>query len=171
MFHVEHSMNLSIVFIITTLLIFLGCKQPLPDPQQSDYIYQSIKQELAGVEAQLNQKRNQLNDFKSKLPETDIQSADIKMIRAKVDFATQEVRKLEQKLKYWKIKLLSREELVRTKYLAAFNKGEEWDNTLETENFKKSIQRLKQRLPASSTNVKSYTPENSEEHEQASEEE
>lgn len=162
MFHVEQSMNLPFFWTALIFLALIGCKNPLPDPQASDYIYQSIKQELAATESKLGEKKGQLEELKSKLPQTDIQTAEVKMIRAKVDFATQEIRKIEQRVKYWKIKLLSREELVRRKYLAAFNKGEEWDDTLETENFKKSVQRLKSRAPAASNGKPAETPKSSE---------
>ena len=126
----------------------------MPDPQASDFIYLSIKQELANSESELATKTTQLNELVSKLPETDSQKSDIKLLRAKIDVAKRDLRKLEQKIKYWKVKLLSREEIVRIRYMSAFNQGKEWDSTEETERFKKSIARIQKRAP---TNAKTQT--------------
>lgn len=134
-----------IKFLISllTVMTLLGCKRPQADPQNGDYIYQQIREELGAEEAKLNERREQYQEFLTNLKDPDIPSAKRKILQVKADRASQDVRKLEQRLKYWKLKLLSREEQVRNSYLDAFNNGSEWDNSSEeTERFKKAQKRL-----------------------------
>jgi hypothetical protein len=145
MFHVEHMKMKAKYCLFIFWVALAGCKKPTPDPQAGDVIYQSFKAELASVEARLTEKEGELNDFKNQIAQTDIESSELKVLRAKANFATHEVRKLQQGVKYWKLKLLSREEVVRTNYLAAFNRGEEWNNAEELEKFHKANERLSRR--------------------------
>lgn len=87
-------------------------------------------------------------EFIMKSKDPGLTTTDIKTARAKADVTKREIRKLEQKIKYWKLKLLSREELVRNAYLEAFNKGQEWNNKEEIEKFKKAQIWGQQRQPA-----------------------
>lgn len=137
-------------FILFSSLLYLSaCKKPLPDPHLNDEIFLGLKQELASTEALLAERKNQLKEFQDKVVQADIQSSNLKVARAKADAALQEVRKLEQKVIYWKMKLLSREEIVRNLYLESFNKGEAWNNADEAMRYKKSINRNTKRKPAS----------------------
>jgi len=135
-------------FYIFTLIIFIGCKKPIPDPHLNDYIYLNLKQELTTTESKLTDVKKEFSDYVSKSKDPSLSISDIKVARAKADFALKEIRKLEQKVKYWKLKLLSREELVRISYLSAFNKGEEWNNDDEVIRFKKAKEWGKDRKPA-----------------------
>lgn len=165
-------MNLTIVFfIILTLLV--GCKKPAPDPHLGDYIYQSLKQELSASETKYSDIKKQYDDFVAKTKDPSLSVSDLKMARAKADFALREIRKVEQKIKYWKLKLLSREELVRSSYLAAFNRGEEWNNDDEIQKFKKAQSWGKKRQPAKANEPKkeSASQPPSEGHESPPEEE
>lgn len=127
-----------LLLLLVLQLIFSGCTKPIADPQLDDYIYQSLKQDLVNAETQLSEKQTQLKDFKSNLLTADIQTSEFKLIRTKSDYATQEIRKLEQRVKYWKGKLLTREKFVRNEYLSAFNKGESWNNLEEILKYKKA---------------------------------
>lgn len=122
----------------------------MPDPHLNDYIYQSLKQELAASESRLVDIKKQYTDFINKSNDPSLSTSDVKIARAKADLASREIRKLEQKVKYWRLKLLSREEVVRGSYLKAFNKGEEWNNDEEVQRFKRAQNRGKIRSPASS---------------------
>ncbi len=126
-----------------------GCKKPLPDPHLNDEIYLGLKQELAATESLLTERKNQYKEFQEKVDQADIQSSNLKIARAKADDALREIRKLEQKIIYWKLKLLSREELVRNSYLESFNKGEDWNNSEEAQRYKKSLSRNTKRKPSS----------------------
>jgi hypothetical protein len=148
MFHVEQLMKITKLYLFIFVFVSFGCKKPLPDPQASDYIYQELKQELAAAESQLAEKQGQMKELKDKLTQSDIQSSELKMIRVKIDFAQRSIRKQEQRVRFWKARLLSREELVRRQYLTAFNKGEEWNNSDEVERYKKGKLMFRTRVPA-----------------------
>ncbi len=137
------------LILFSSLFLLSACKKPLPDPHLNDEIFLGLKQELASTEALLVERKNQLKEFQDKVIQADIQSSSLKVARAKADAALQEVRKLEQNVIYWKMKLLSREEIVRNLYLESFNKGEVWNNADETTRYKKSIHRASKRKPAS----------------------
>lgn len=140
-------MHLLTIFLIL-LTLQVGCKKPTPDPHLGDYIYQNLKQELSASETKFADIKKQHDDFAMKTKDPSLSISDIKMARAKADFALREMRKVEQKIKYWKLKLLSREELVRSSYLSAFNKGEEWNNEDEVQRYKKAQNWGKNRQPA-----------------------
>lgn len=138
------------LYILFSLVFILSsCKKPLPDPHLNDEIYLGLKQELAATESLLAERKNQYKEFQEKVDQADIQSSNLKIARAKSDGAIHEIRKLEQKIIYWKLKLLSREELVRNSYLDSFNKGEEWNNSEEAQRYKKSLSRNSKRKPSS----------------------
>lgn len=147
MFHVEH-MHFLKAFLLLIFFFSIGCKKPTPDPHLGDYIYQNLKQELSAAETKFSEIKKQHDDFATKSKDPSLSVSDLKMARAKADFALREMRKLEQKIKYWKLKLLSREEQVRTSYLNAFNKGEEWNNDEEIQRYKKAQNWGKNREPA-----------------------
>jgi hypothetical protein len=142
---------LNLFFIILSVSYFVGCKKPIPEPHMNDYIYQSLKQELSTAESKLTDIKKEHSDFISKSKDPSLSISDVKIARAKADFALREIRKLEQKVKYWKLKLLSREDLVRSSYLASFNKGEEWNNEEEVQRFKKAKNWGKNRQPANAS--------------------
>lgn len=138
--------------ISITLIIFLtivGCRKPQPDPHLNDFIYLNLKQELVATESLLNEKKTQYSEYKDKIEQADIQSSGVKVARAKAEASLNEIRKLEQKVLYWKMKLISREEAVRNSYLESFNKGLEWSNAEEVDRYKKTIDRASKRKPAS----------------------
>lgn len=140
------------VRILLCLLIFSisACKKPQGDPQAGDYIYQQLKVQLAAAEAKLAERKTQLDEFKTTLAQADESEYSRKRIlKTKAEIAARDIQKLEQRVRYWKLKILSREEYVRTTYLSSFNKGIEWDNKEETEKFRKAEQRLVPRAPAS----------------------
>lgn len=139
----------TLFFLFSLIIILGGCKKPLPDPHLNDEIYLGLKQELAATESLLTERINQYKEFQEKVGQADIQSSNLKIARAKADGALREIRKLEQKIIYWKLKLLSREELVRNSYLESFNKGEEWNNSEEAQRYKKSLSRNTKRKPSS----------------------
>jgi hypothetical protein len=147
------------LFLFMSLTVLFGCKRPLPEPQANDYIYLNFKQQLGDAEARLLEKEGQLKEFQEKINEADIQSSERKLIQAKADFALREVRKMQQNVKYWKLKLLSREEVVRRSYLRAFNSGLEWDNSAEVARFKKANEKLSKRALASSQTKEKSLPE------------
>lgn len=154
-------MNLSITFLII-LTLLVGCKKPAPDPHLNDYIYQSLKQELSTSETKYSEIKKQHDDFVTKSKDSSLSISDLKIARAKADFALREMRKIEQKIKYWKLKLLSREEIVRSSYLSAFNKGEEWNNEEEIQRYKKSQNWGKNRQPSNDKESKKASHETSE---------
>lgn len=139
----------TLFFLFSFVIILGGCKKPLPDPHLNDEIYLGLKQELAATESLLTERKNQYKEFQEKVDQADIQSSNLKIARAKADDALREIRKLEQKIIYWKLKLLSREELVRNSYLESFNKGEDWNNSEEAQRYKKSLSRNTKRKPSS----------------------
>ncbi len=141
----------------------------MPDPHLNDYIYQSLKQELSASESRLVDIQKQYSDFLNKSNNPSLSTSDAKIARAKADLALREVRKLEQKVKYWKLKLLSREEVVRDSYLKTFNKGEEWNNDEEVQRFKRAQSRGRIRAPANSHSSKKDKSAKSEHEESAAE--
>ena len=138
MFHVEQSMNLIKICLYVVILVGLGCRKPMSDPQAGDYIYQDLKNQLALSEGKLTERKEQLEEQIIALKEADIDSSQRKQLKFKIDKAASDIRKLEQRVLYWKLKILSREEHVRKEYLKAFNKGETWDNSVEIERYKKA---------------------------------
>lgn len=157
------------LILLMCLTMLQGCKNPIPDPQQHDFIYQELKQELSQTENMISEKKNQIKEFQDKFRGADIQSSERKVIQVKIDHAFNDLRKLEQRLTYWKLKLLSREEIVRHSYLNSFNSGQDWDNSDEIERYKKANARLQKRRPANDKttstkgSAKSETPAHSDE--------
>lgn len=153
MFHVEH-MHLLNAILFITILHSLGCKKPMSDPHLNDYIYQSLKQELGAAETKYSEIKKKHDEFATKSHDPSLSISDIKLARAKADLTLREMRMAEQKIKYWKLKLLSREEQVRISYLNAFNKGEEWNNDEEIQRYKKAQEWGKKRDLAKTPPVK-----------------
>lgn len=127
--------------ILLFQFLLFGCNKPDPNPQLNDYIYQSLKSDLAAAEQSLNELKSGLSDLQAKLPSLDIQTAEVKLLRAKIDRAQAEVKKQEQRITYLKLRVLSREEYVREKSLEAFNKDQVWDNSEELSRYKSSQKR------------------------------
>jgi hypothetical protein len=147
MFHVEHYMNSTKFILFILISLSFGCRQPIPDPQSSDYIYQDLKTQLGVSETKLAERKTQLDEHMANMKTVEGES-EKKRLRFKADIAVQDIRKLEEKVKYWKLKILSREEYVRNEYLREFNKGNDWNNSEEVERYKKAISRLVVRAPA-----------------------
>ncbi len=77
----------------------------------------------------------------------------MKILRAKSERAKHNRNKQEQIVRYWKLKLLSREEVVRENYLNSFNRGEEWNSSEEIERYKKVQERnLSRKISSTSSN-------------------
>ena len=128
----------------------LGCTKPNPSPHSGDFIYNEFKNELGIAETKLAEKTKERDDFLIKIKSPQITDLERKSLHFKADIATKQIRKLEQQIKYWKLKLLSREESVRRSYLASFNEGHIYDNSEETSRYQKAISRLRKvRRPTS----------------------
>lgn len=141
---------MKIINLFLSAIIFLsfGCRRPVPDPQSTDYIYQDLKSQLAISEGKLAERKTQLEEHLNNMKTVEGDS-EKKRLRFKADIAVQDVRKLEEKVRYWQMKILSREEYVRTEYLREFNKGNEWKNVEEVDRYKLAMKRLTVRAPAS----------------------
>lgn len=129
--------------IILLLISVCGCARPEKDPHLKDYIYQEFKNELSIAETKLADKTKELDEFTGKLAAKNQTDVEMKSLRIKADNATKQIRRIDQQIRYWKLKLLSREALVREKYLEAFNKGELWNNEEEVLRYQKAVARLR----------------------------
>jgi hypothetical protein len=144
-------MNKYILFILTVVIgSLLGCTKPNPNPHLGDFIYSEFQTELGIAETKLAERQKERDDFLTKMKNPQVTDLERKSLHFKADYAMKHIRKLEQQIKYWKLKLLSREESVRHSYLNSFNEGKVYDNSDEISRYQKAISRLrKSRRPSS----------------------
>lgn len=159
------------LIISCSLGLLVSCAKPNPNPHAGDYIYNEFKGELTIAETKLTEKTKERDDFLEKMKSHLVTDLEKKSLRYKADRATKEMRRYDQQIKYWKLKLLSREQSVRQSYLDAFNQGQTWDNNEEIERYKKAIARLRKSrhtasAPAKNTETEEKAPSNNAEAEE-----
>ena len=145
MFHVEHIFMLKIA-IFALIISIVGCKKPEPNPEIRDPIYADIQADIQNVDKDIVTAQTELADHQKTLSEVVPQTGQIKYAQKRVDDAYKKIDRLKQEKTYLQIRAVERLKQVRVQYKRAFDKGEEWPNPAEFEEYKK-IKALKAARP------------------------
>lgn len=121
-------------------LVFLGvlsaCNKPDPNPELKDPISQDIQSNIKSIEAQLATERKNLADAEGEIKKAVPQTGQIKFARKHYFDVKARMEKLEQELRYYRLREESRKYEARADYLKAFDKKEAWPSPEEFENYK-----------------------------------
>ncbi|MCB0361458.1 MAG: hypothetical protein KDD35_01970 [Bdellovibrionales bacterium] len=120
-------------FLLVTILF--GCKKMDPNPELKDPIYKdlsSIHKELEKTVIELE--KNLEENFKE-LDQAGADGMDLKVARKKITETRQKLRKSIQLRDYTKIRMERRRVEGRRSYRIAFEKGEEWPDPKEFQQY------------------------------------
>jgi hypothetical protein len=127
----------NLIFIFIPIFI-IGCEKPNPNPQDSDPIYQDIKSKISNIESRKVKADGILKELEGFYSDAEPHSSQPKYFRAKIQDTKLSIEKLDQELRFEKMRLENRESYVKKKYLISFSHGEKWKNTEEVEAYKKA---------------------------------
>jgi hypothetical protein len=137
MFHVEHA-YMRLFYALLLLFPLLGAceKKADPNPELRDPIYSDFKAELGLAEQGIAAEKKTLEGHEQELKEVVPQSGQIKFAQKRIYESRDKITKLEQRKLYFELKIKARMAEARKAYRAAFNKGEEWPDPKEYDEYK-----------------------------------
>ena len=115
----------SLLFIFSVLL---GCDKPDSTPELRDPVYQDLKSEESKVKKEVDAKLKELEEHKSLYSELSDSDYQKKITRGDIYNVENEIKKLTQKVDFYRISAESRQIFARKQYLEYYKAGksDEW---------------------------------------------
>ena len=102
-------MNYKSILIIFAVMFLLGCNKPDPHPELKDPIYQDLQREFAEAQKAVDAEKSLLAEHEKNLKEVIPQTGQIKYAQKRVSESLARLEKLKQLVKYWEIRIKTRE--------------------------------------------------------------
>lgn len=118
-------MRLFLPFIFLSSLFALGCRQADPTPELRDPIYADIQSKLKEAELVKKEAVEKFKFTQQLVERIQPQTEDYQASWKKYFEADQELRKAEQMIHYWNLKLISRKYSSRNSYIRHYNNKNE----------------------------------------------
>jgi len=118
------------------LLFVAGCNRPDPNPELKDPIYLDIQKELQDAKREVENQEKQVEEFKKVLAGVVPQTGQIKFAQKRFEESTAKLKKDQQMLRYWLIRLEDRRLESKKLYSVAFAKDKPWPNQQEWLDYK-----------------------------------
>lgn len=129
-----------LLFIIGSLALS-GCKKPDPHPELKDPIFLDLQRELGEAQKAVDAEKANLEEHKKNLQSAVPQTGQIKYAQKRYNDSVALISKLQQMVKYWEVRLDTRQSDARKQYLEAYNKEKPWPDPKEWEEYQ-SIQKM-----------------------------
>lgn len=127
------------IFLFTYICFvfsILGCEKPDPAPHLKDPIYADILSEIASHQGAIEGEKKQLEEHEKALKEAKPQTGQIKFAEKRVWQSKDRLLKLNQKLRYWQSRQVSREIEAKESYLKAWDSKQPWPSLDEFERYR-----------------------------------
>lgn len=120
------------------ILVFtiIGCEKPDPAPHLKDPIYSDILGEINSHQAAIEAEKKQLDEHEKALREAKPQTGQIKFAEKRVWDSKERIMKLNQMLRYWQSRQVSREIEAKESYLKAWDSKQSWPDPNEFQSYK-----------------------------------
>ncbi len=112
-----------------------GCSKPDPAPHLKDGIYADIQKQVSSEKASLESEKKNLVFLTDTLEKAVPQSGQHHMAYTQYLQSVAKLRKHEQMLRYYEMRLKSREKDIKKRYMASFNSKEEFDTSAEHDEY------------------------------------
>lgn len=136
--------TLVLLFILSSLFLS-GCKKPNPHPELIDPIYLDLQRELGEAQKAVDAEKANLAEHKKNLGLAVPQTGQIKFAQKRYNDSVAMIEKLSQMVKYWELRIETRQKEARKSYLEAYNKEKPWPDPKEWEEYH-SVQKM-QHIP------------------------
>lgn len=105
-----------------------SCQKPDPRPELRDPIYQDIQEKIKEVSAVVETEKKNLEEAEAKMKASVPQTGQIKYSSKKYYETEKRLRKAQQLLKFYELKLKSREDFAQDQYLLYYDdkKADQW---------------------------------------------
>lgn len=124
-----------IYFLILFSVFATSCNKPNPHPETLDPIYADFQKELDDTKKNLEAEQKNMEDLQKSLEKVQPQTGQIKYATKRLYESRDRLSKLSQLVKYWEIKLVSRQKEAKDQYLKAWNSKKPWPNPNEYEEY------------------------------------
>lgn len=133
MFYVEHRktrlfLPISLLFM---LLILVGCKKPLENPELVDPIYIELKDAAEKIRDNLKEEQKALNEAKKELKETDLTVGEKRQVLKQISAGERKMVLMKQDRKFFELRSKSRIKHVQEVYPGRFEKDLPWPDLEE----------------------------------------
>jgi hypothetical protein len=128
---VEHQ-KYSYLLIFVFLLVF-GCEKADPNPELKDPIYADLVLQLSTTEKDLIEVNKNVDEQKNQLENAAPQSGQAGVFKKRYFGAMNTSDRLNQQIKYWKIRVEERKLSARKSYLESLKNGTAWPDPKEYE--------------------------------------
>lgn len=125
-----------LILLLQCLLFILGCEKPDPNPHLKDPIYSDILSEITAHQSSIEAEKKQLEEHQKAAKEAKPQTGQIKFAEKRVWDSKERLAKLNQMLRYWQSRQISREIEAKESYQKAWDAKKPWPEPEEFERYK-----------------------------------
>jgi hypothetical protein len=147
-----------LILLFTYSFFVLGCKKPDPNPHLRDPIYLDILSEIAAHQSSIEAEKKQLKEHEKTLREAKPQTGQIKLAEKRVWESKDRLAKMNQMLRYWQSRQVSREIEAKEAYLRAWDAKTPWPDPEEFERYEaqKALSEMGSKEWSAKNRIESY---------------
>ncbi len=124
------------IVLYTVLSLVLGCKQPEPNPELKDPIFNDLKAQLAATSGEVDKAVEDIKAAKESLEKLEVRTTERKQTIRQISTLEKKLSELQQMKIYYEVRIEQRKAFVQKDYLRAFHAEKPWPNPEEFERYK-----------------------------------